>query len=498
MSQPPFPLSPEDAREARLRALRVAQEAAAVVPAYARFLRHAGYDARRLRGVADFQALPIMDKASYLERYPLAERTRHGELTQAHLVTRSSGTAGPATYWPRLPEQDRQHVAGSRALYQEHFRILERWTLMVVAAAMGPWAFATGASLVAQRLFSEPDIRGTVVTPGQDQEATLQFVEQLGRHYDQTILMSYPGLLPALLEAGVARGIDWQALDTSALVAGEPMSEPQRERILGYLGKDPERLDGLVNVFGASEAPGIVGYETRVCLLLRRLCLRTPALGVALFGSGVLPSVNQYHPLRRYLEIADGELLLTLRGAVPLIRYNTHDRGGLLPFDDVVAVCRAHGHDLPDELRARGVSPSEVQPLPFLYVFGRSDAVILHGGNLYLDEVAHALDQSPLQAATSGSFELSTSSAADGSATVRLVVELGRGMNGAADLRERSERQVLEALLRVSPRFQAAYNASRGRARLDLKLVPFGHLQGRGPKQQRVVLANDPTADAED
>src|SRR5690242_17331373 len=94
------------ARRAQLHALRVAQDAAVHVPAYARFLRQHGYDAGRLRSFADFCHLPTMDKQSYLQRYALAERCRHADLARAYMVVASSGTAGPATLWPRYPEQE--------------------------------------------------------------------------------------------------------------------------------------------------------------------------------------------------------------------------------------------------------------------------------------------------------------------------------------------------------------------------------------------------------
>jgi phenylacetate-CoA ligase len=477
--------------DAELRALRVAQEAAAHVPAYGRFLRLNGYDAARLRGFADFCALPVMDRASYIARYPLADRCLGGEPTRAYTVVRSSGTAGPATFWPRLPAQGVGNVAGVRANLEEHFLIRQRRTLLVVAAAMGPWAYASSMTQAGQQIFAEPDLQGAVVTPGLDQDATLQFVEQLSPHYDQTILASYPALVIALLEAGVRRGIDWPRLHAGVVTGGEVATEAQRGRILQYLGKDPERLEGFSNGFGASEAGGMFAFESRLCLLLRRLCVHTPALAEALFGTRILPSINQYNPQRHFLQIEHDEVLLTMGSAVPLIRYNTRDRGGLVSFAAVVAACRAHGYDLRAELSARGCGPQYVRPLPFLFVHGRSDAVILHGGNLYLDEVAYVLEHPELRDTASGNFELATAAGAAGEVTVQMTVELREGLPASADLQTLYERRVPEELQRVSARFRAAYQASQGQTAVAVTLVPFGTLQRRGPKQQRVVLPNE-------
>ena len=63
--------------------------------------------------------------------------------------------------------------------------------------------------------------------------------------------------------------------------------------------------------------------DARTLGLLRRLCVQTPALAEALFGSAVLPSLHQYDPGSTFLEAEAGEILLTQPGPVPLIRYNT-------------------------------------------------------------------------------------------------------------------------------------------------------------------------------
>ena len=484
-------LTPGTFWRAEQRALRVAQEAAAQVPAYARFLRLAGYDPARLRTFDDFRQLPLTDKASYLARFPLPQRCRRGDLTRAHIVTLSSGSAGPATLWPRYPEQEGPLWAGVTGVLQEHFRVRDRWTLVVLAQAIGAWGFATSMKLVCQRLFAQPDVRGTVVSPGLNGDDVLGFVEQLSPEYDQTLLVSYPAILPPLLAAGARRGIDWRRLNVSVLASGQALTEPQREEILSYLGKDPERLEGCVAVFGASEVAGMLGYESHLCLLIRRLCVQRPELCEVLFGSPLLPSLHQYNPLASFLEVHDGELLLTIRGAVPLVRYNTHDRGGLLSFEELVARCRAHGLDLAAELRARGHDPQRVRPLPFMYAFGRSDAVIVSGGNVYRDEVAGALDQPALRGTTTGLFELAALNDATGRTTLRVIAELRPGVVATDDLRTQYTQGILNWLLRVNSIFKTVYEASAGRIQVDAVLVPYGGLEARGPKRARLELSEN-------
>jgi len=479
------------ARQAETRALRVAQEAAALVPAYGRFLRLAGYDANRLRSLADFAALPVMDKASYLARYPVEQRVRRGDLAHAHIVTLSSGASGSPTLWPRFPDQDAAQLAALTSVFDEHLRIRERWTLLIVNLAMGAWVAGTLVAEMGQRMFSQPGVRGTVVTPGVNQDETLRFVEQLSRHYDQTFIIGYAAPLTALLEEGQRRGIDWPALNGTLCSGSEFVSEGQRERLAQLLGKNVDRLEAFFGIFGSAEGGGALGYESHLCLLIRRLCARTPGLAQALFDSSVVPSLNQYDPLSHFLEVDHGEIVLTARGGVPIIRYNTHDRGGLLTMEDVVARCRAFGYDLRQELEKRGFGPAYFRPLPFMYAFGRSDAVALHGANVYVDQLTDVLAQPALRASNTGHFRLAGTDHPDGRATLRVEVELGASVAPSDELRALYQHSVVQGLQRVSSEFRTVYEAARGRIAVEIELLPFGSFPLTTPKHQYLVRQPD-------
>ncbi|HEY7065480.1 MAG TPA: hypothetical protein VII06_28650 [Chloroflexota bacterium] len=483
-------------RQAETRALRVAQEAAALVPAYGRFLRLAGYDANRLRSFADFCALPVMDKASYLTRYPVEQRVRRGDLARAHIVTLSSGATGQPTLWPRFPDQDAAQLAALTNMFQEHLRIRERWTLLVVNLAMGAWVAGTLVAEMGQRMFSQPGVRGTVVTPGLSQEETLRFVEQLSPHYDQTFIIGYAAPMATMLEEGQHRGIDWPALNVTLCSGSEYVSEGQRERLAQLLGKNLDRLEGFFGVFGSSEGGGALGYESHLCLLVRRLCARTPGLADALFDSPLVPSLTQYNPLNTFLESTNGEIVITARGGVPLVRYNTHDRGGLLSMDEMLARCRSFGFDLRHELQQRGFGPEYFHPLPFMYAFGRSDAVTIHGANVYVDQMTDVLTQPALRGSNTGHFRMAGHNHPDGRATLYVEVELSAHAPASDDLRALYQHGVLQGLQRISSEFRSAYEQARGRVDVEIELLPFGSLELTTPKHQYLVRKPDLLAGA--
>jgi phenylacetate-CoA ligase len=437
-----------------------------------------------------------MDKASYLTRYPVEQRVRRGELARAHIVTLSSGASGTPTLWPRFPDQDAAQLSTLIGIYQEHLRIKERWTLLIVANAMGAWVGGTIVAETGQRIFSQPGIRGTVVTPGLNQEEALRFVEQLSRHYDQTFVIGYAAPMAAMLEEGQRRGIDWPALNVTLCSGSEYVSEGQRERLAQLLGKDLDRLEGFFGIFGSSEGGGAIGYESRLCLLIRRLCARTPGLADALFDSPIVPSLNQYNPVSHFLEIHNGELLLTARGGVPLIRYNTHDRGGLLSMDEVVARCRSFGYDLRLELAARGLAPEYLRQLPFMYAFGRSDAVTVHGANVYVDQLTDVLTQPALRGSNTGHFRLAGENHPDGRATLRVEVELSAGVPASEELTALYQHSVVHGLQRVSTEFRAVYETAHGHIDVAVELLPFGSFALNTAKHQFLVRKPDLLAGA--
>jgi phenylacetate-CoA ligase len=104
--------------------------------------------------------------------------------------------------------------------------------------------------------------------------------------------------------------------------------------------------------------------------------------------------VSQYKPLIHHLEVnGDREVICTISRLdvlAPRIRYNVHDEGCVLDYDQVAMTLRDLGLDLSqlgsgkEAAGPRGRLPW-VQPLqlPFLWIYGRRDATIsVMGANI--------------------------------------------------------------------------------------------------------------------
>src|SRR5689334_22375470 len=67
-------------------AIALFHEVAASVPAYRAFLRDHGVDPTSIRALADFEALPITTKQSYILRHPLPDLCREASLSACDMV----------------------------------------------------------------------------------------------------------------------------------------------------------------------------------------------------------------------------------------------------------------------------------------------------------------------------------------------------------------------------------------------------------------------------
>lgn len=361
------------------------------------------------------EALPVLDKAAYIDRYPVSERCRGGRVPGAGVeIDESSGSSGRPYQWVRsraeldvvqrdLAVQARRVLRGRR-----HQRIV-----VLNCFSMGAWA--TGATVTAalRRL-------GAIKSCGPDADKALAAMELFGPEACY-VICGYPPFLAALLDAAAARGLDLSALELWGFVGGEGMTEALRTRLQRVFRH-------VVSAYGASDLDIGVAGETELAVALRQAAASSPELADALFGhTGRLPMIFQYDPARYHVETIRGELVVTVtrRLLSPRVRYAVHDAGGTLSHRAALAIAREHGVQLPTAGAAR---------LPFLYVAGRADSTLSHmGANLYPEDVDAALsklaDEHPELGL--GTFCLELAEAADGTTRPRIHIEAGDG--AAAD-----------------------------------------------------------------
>ncbi|ACQ81762.1 Coenzyme F390 synthetase [Beutenbergia cavernae DSM 12333] len=349
----------------RWRALRTFELAARKVPAYRAFLAEHGTP-RRLPlddGVAAaLTRVPEMDKASYIKRWSITERSIGGRLPRRGVVVdESSGSSGVPTSWVRGPDER----LATRMLLQVGFartaRTLTKQPFVLNAFSLGAWA--TGMNVTTS--LTEITMMKSI---GPDRDKIIATMGEFGTGYTY-IVLGYPPFLKALFDDD---RLDWAAYDVVAAFGGEGISENMRTRIL-------EHAHSVFGSYGASDLEINLALETDFTVALRRAVATDPALSARLTKQatyGVLPMIFQFNPYDYLIETNDGgELLVTItrkENINPRIRYNIHDRGHVLRVRDLKPVLKELGH--------AAVLKEQFLDLPLLFHYGRSDLSVDYNG----------------------------------------------------------------------------------------------------------------------
>jgi phenylacetate-CoA ligase len=309
-----------------------------------------------------------------------------------------------------------------------------------------------------------------VITPGNNKEEIFRVVTELGGLFDQVALLGYPPFLKDVIDSGIARGIDWEPYRVKMVMAGEVFSEEWRSLVAERIGSDSPWTD-FASLYGTADA-GVLGNETPLSVCIRRFLAENPEAARALFGESRLPTLVQYDPFSRFFEKVGGALVFTGDNGVPLIRYDILDSGGLVPYEEMLAFLGGWGFDPLAECEKRGISRG-VRPLPFVYLFGRSDfTVSFFGANVYPENVAVGLEQPGIREWVTGKFVLQALEDADRDRYLSVVVELAPGAEADEGKRQAVADSILTHLTRLNSEF-ANYVPSEYRVP-KVRLLPAG------------------------
>ena len=430
------------------------------VPAYRTFLEETLGTVPEVATLEDFRSLPLMDKHSYVMRYPLEALCLDGTIMGKHCFLRSSGTSGNSFYWPKLPEEEKAAPQGLGRFFSQVFREEMRPSLVIIGFALGPWATGTTSAWAFRTLAQEtPGV--TVVTPGNNAEAILDILRRLSPLFKQTLLFTYPPFAKVVLEQGAREGIALRDLNMMLIVGGEGMSEHYREHMVSLVRHDARDFGAVWSVYGSTDFAD-VGFESPTCVAVRRI-LHEQGLAREILGSVAVPMIFQSPPSNSYFELVDGELVVSRMQGVPIVRYRTGDHVDFVDFDVLVERCRSAGHDPLTYLP--GAERFPVVKFPFCLLHGRTDGMIFfYGANVTLDQVRTALEHPDLAAWYNGNFLLGQGTSAEGDPLIEVTLE-DTAATHDADLQE-----VASLLARSLARGHAEY--AHYAERLGEKVMP--------------------------
>ncbi|GAB1542130.1 phenylacetate--CoA ligase family protein [Scytonema sp. NUACC21] len=435
--------------DASIAALALFHDVAVNVPAYKDFLAQHAINPEEYQNAGDFQRIPELTKQNYLLRYPLADLCRYGQLQTCDTIAVSSGSTGKPTFWPRFFADEMQIATRFEQVFHDSFYADAKRTLAVICFTLGTWVggmFTTNCC----RYLASKGYPITVVTPGNNKEEIFRVVQELGSSFEQVVLLGYPPFLKDIIDTGIARGIEWQRYQVKLVMAGEVFSEEWRSLVGDRLGSRNFCYDSA-SLYGTADA-GVLGNETPLSICIRRFLANTPEAARALFGESRLPTLVQYDPISRFFEVKDGALLFSGNNGIPLVRYNILDNGGIMTYDAMLQFLAKWGFNPVAELQEHG--GRGIYPLPFVYIFGRSNfTVSFFGANIYPENVTVGLEQSIIREWVTGKFVLQVKEDADKNRYLSVVVELAPGIESSEEKKQAIASSILEQLKRLNSEF---------------------------------------------
>lgn len=380
-------------------------------PAYQRFLSAFPDAEVQLHGwswMPDFSKIPAMDKKNYILLYSIAERCLGGKLPmRGAVIDESSGSTGKPNNWVRGPEE-RYAVARIMQIAM-HQMLGPKPIFFLNAFALGPWA--TGMC-----------VSGAIVdvcllkSVGPDVNKIINTLRDFGPEY-RYVIAGYPPFLKGLVDS---TEIDWDKYEICAFYGGEGITEPMRDYLLRKFKK-------VYGDYGASDLEINIAAESDFTIEIRRLMESNANLRKRLNrGKGdKTPTILQYNPMDYLIEEnAEGEVLVTLcrsSNVAPKIKYNIHDLGHVMPYDQVMKILKEEGIDVSK------LSPPLVK-LPLLFLYGRSDlSAQFYGCKILPSEIEGILMSTPEIAPKFNSFTLITWEDEKTNKRLTLAVELHEG-----------------------------------------------------------------------
>ncbi len=435
------------------------------VPAYRRFLEAQKINPAEITSYPAFRQLPLMNKANYMQAFPLPERCLGGSLRSSDRVAVSSGSTGQPTFWPRSVAHELDVAVRFEQVFCDSFRTHERNTLAVVCFALGNWVGGLYTTSCCWHL-ARKGYPLMVATPGNNKAEIFRAVRELAPHFEQTVLLGYPPFIKDVIDAGAAEGIDWASYKPKLVFAGEVFSEEWRELLGKRIGSTSPCFDSA-SLYGTADG-GVLGNETPFSIAIRGWLSKHPDAARTLFGESRLPTLVQYDPASRFFEVHEGTLVVSGENSVPLVRYHIADKGGVIRFEEMSNFLREHGVQSFDELGL----PNDFHPrnLPFVYVFGRADfTVSYYGANIYPENVTVGLEQPDIMTWATGKFVLETQETENGDKVLHIAVELLPGIEPNTEMAPIISASIREQLLRLNSEFANYTPEERQLPRISLR-----------------------------
>lgn len=461
--------------------------AAKRVPAYRDFLKKNKIDPSKIKTYADFCCLPPVNKKDYLRKYPLKYLMWDGSLNSNFVFSATSGSTGKPYYFPRLSKIEYDSSIVHEIFVRHSSYGPNMPTLVIVCFGMGVWI----GGIITYRAFEMVGERGypiSVIAPGINKKEIFNALINLAPNFSQIILAGYPPFIKDVIDESKKMGLSLDKMNIRLLFAAESFTERFREYVVKRAGLKNIYLDTM-NIYGSADI-GTMAFETPTAILIRRLAMESKRLFKEIFSSIIkTPTLAQYNPFSVVFEQTGGDIIITGDNAIPFVRYNIGDHGGVFDYCELDNLLREHNINLSQEMHRAGID-RYLYRLPFVYVYERSDlSTTLYGLQIYPEFIKEALFNNHLTRYTTGKFAMLTKFDRSQNQFLEINVELKKGYKASPDLERKIRECIVSTLKLRSSEFRELYQHLGRRVLPKVILWPAEHPSYFRPgiKQQWVV-----------
>lgn len=375
-------------------ALDLFHEVAEKVPAYKDFLKRNKIKKELVKTFADLQNVPFTDKQNYINYYPVEKLVWPKTNISPSIISSSSGSTGEPNYWLTSLDEVSYGYEIHKFLFNNFLEVDRKKTLIIVNFAMGTWIAGIYTFLSTYSyLFNNKNNCVSVATPGLNKDDTLRLLYKMANFYDQILFIGYPTFVKDILDLYIPKSSYKGKI--KFIFAGEPITESWREYILS-MTKSSNHLSDAIGIYGSADG-ALMGFETPQTITIRKQLAKNLNINKEVFGSSRVPTIATYLSSRVNFMAENSELLLTTSRSLPLVRYNLHDKGGILTSDMLSPL------NFDTNLK------NKIEENPHIYIFGRDIfSVTIYAAFIYPENVKDFVMDKRVVGKITGKYSLKT------------------------------------------------------------------------------------------
>ena len=383
---------------------------------------------------------PILDKDTYVKTHTLASLCQNGKFPHAGGFYKSAGTSGKPTLWVESIEEQLSFDSAVAFIADTILSDMASHDYLILNCwAMGSWP--TGINFAASARY-----HGKMVNVGTNISEAIELIKITGPQ--KYLIAGYPPFIFHLFEECERQKIDLSKYEFDVVSGGEGFAENWRDTLIKKIG--PSR--SIFSVYGSTDKGLGEGLETNFAYAVRSLIHvavtlmtnETAAQKIMMLRFGIselpfsketaknflldflkreenifrIPMVFQFDPTQYYNENItvldpkqDRELtefvttVLTPNVTIPRIRYNVHDEGFIMTYEEITRILKKYAIEL-ESFNPRKDAYLDLH-LPFLFIYGRSDGTIsVDGANIFPQDIEEILRKDEELSTVVNSFQL--------------------------------------------------------------------------------------------